>query len=92
MSARTLAQRARRECEAAAKVAGTSTNRPPRPAPRPVEADGPGQLSVGQQACRQNECNARAVVHLPTPPRTQIPQQQVPIACQPAGILLPAVM
>ncbi|KAJ7906761.1 hypothetical protein B0H13DRAFT_2505060 [Mycena leptocephala] len=57
LSARTLAQRAQREHEAAAKAAGTSTNRPPRPMPRPVGADGPGQLSVGQQAHRQNERN-----------------------------------
>ncbi|KAJ7824581.1 hypothetical protein B0H13DRAFT_2375418 [Mycena leptocephala] len=61
LSARTLARRARREREAAAKAAGTSANRPPRPAPRPIGADGPGQLSVGQQARRQNERNARAV-------------------------------
>ncbi|KAJ7919817.1 hypothetical protein B0H13DRAFT_2428228 [Mycena leptocephala] len=54
LSARTLAQC---EHEAAAKATGASTNRPPRPAPCPVGADGPGQLSVGQQACRQNERN-----------------------------------
>lgn len=46
-----------REREAAAKATSTSTNRPPRPAPHPVGAVGPGQLSVGQQAHRQNECN-----------------------------------
>ncbi|KAJ7797194.1 hypothetical protein B0H13DRAFT_2168961 [Mycena leptocephala] len=33
------------EREAAAKATGTSTNRPPRPAPHPVGAVGPGQLS-----------------------------------------------
>ncbi|KAJ7886743.1 hypothetical protein B0H13DRAFT_1889141 [Mycena leptocephala] len=54
LSAKTRVQRER---EAAAKATGTSTNRPPRPAPHPVGAVGPGQLSVGQQACRQNECN-----------------------------------
>ncbi|KAJ6535291.1 hypothetical protein DFH09DRAFT_1325118 [Mycena vulgaris] len=79
LTARQLGQRARRERVATEKAAGSSAAlRAPRRTPA-APGGAPSRQSIAQQARRQRERDAQAVVWLPTPPPTQEEHRPLPV-------------